>query len=208
MYYYLYKTTNIVNGKFYIGVHTTTNLSDGYLGSGLNLQRAVKKYGKESFKKDILEYFNNEQDMFLAEASIVTEDFLKQPNVYNIQIGGNGGFTKEMSVKGANATVRYRVGIHAQTHAEYSAAGKKGSASGILNKRGIHDPKNKDLIRESSLRGSKNAQKVNIGTVFMFHAVVGLKKCKRDLMPEYIDQGWIYLSPKSLSWKIIKSQIE
>ena len=53
----LYKTTNLVNGKIYIGVHSTDNLDDGYLGSGVALLAAIKEYGKKSFKRDILKFF-------------------------------------------------------------------------------------------------------------------------------------------------------
>lgn len=56
MIHFVYKTTNKVNGKFYIGRHSTNNLDDGYLGSGKHLLLALKKYGKENFKRDILEF--------------------------------------------------------------------------------------------------------------------------------------------------------
>ena len=52
-YYMVYKTTNLVNNKYYIGVHATNDLNDGYFGSGKNLKQAIKKYGKEHFKRDI-----------------------------------------------------------------------------------------------------------------------------------------------------------
>lgn len=51
MIFYIYKVTNIINGKYYIGQHRTKKLNDGYLGSGTNIIRAIKKYGKENFKK-------------------------------------------------------------------------------------------------------------------------------------------------------------
>ena len=54
MFYYIYKITNINNGCFYIGSHKTYDLNDGYFGSGIYLKRAIKKYGKESFKKEML----------------------------------------------------------------------------------------------------------------------------------------------------------
>ena len=52
--YLVYKTTNLVNGKIYIGQHQTYDLNDGYLGSGILLRRAIEKYGEENFKREIL----------------------------------------------------------------------------------------------------------------------------------------------------------
>ncbi len=48
-FYFLYKTTNKINGKYYIGVHSTYQLNDGYIGSGKRLRYSVRKYGKENF---------------------------------------------------------------------------------------------------------------------------------------------------------------
>lgn len=50
----VYKTTNNINGKFYVGSHQTTKLEDGYLGSGKVLKKAIKKYGRESFTRIII----------------------------------------------------------------------------------------------------------------------------------------------------------
>lgn len=48
--YTIYKTTNKIDGKIYIGKHETQDLKDGYLGSGTHLKRAIKKYGEERCK--------------------------------------------------------------------------------------------------------------------------------------------------------------
>lgn len=93
MYYFVYKTTNIINKKIYIGCHITENLNDGYLGSGKFLKRAIKKYGKENFKREILKFFDNEKDMYDFERNTVTEEFIKHKSNYNSCVGGNGGFT-------------------------------------------------------------------------------------------------------------------
>lgn len=91
MIYYIYKITNLCNGKIYIGIHKTESLNDGYMGSGKLLKSAIKKYGKENFKKEILETFNNEEDMILKEKELVTDEFVLDKNNYNIMPGGKFG---------------------------------------------------------------------------------------------------------------------
>ena len=61
MYYTVYKITNNIDGKIYIGVHKTKDINDGYMGSGLYLKRAQEKYGIDNFSKEILEIFNSQK---------------------------------------------------------------------------------------------------------------------------------------------------
>lgn len=93
-FYFMYKTTNLKNNKFYIGVHETINMGDGYLGSGKKFKNSLFYHGKENFKREILEYFNNSKSMYNREAEIVNEELLKNPKCLNLVIGGIGGFTK------------------------------------------------------------------------------------------------------------------
>lgn len=98
-YYYTYITTNLINGNQYVGDHSTDNLNDGYLGSGINIVRAIKKYGKENFSKEILELFDSNQKAFDAQKKYINEYNTLRPNGYNISpMGGHqcsGGVSEE-----------------------------------------------------------------------------------------------------------------
>ena len=91
MKYLIYKTTNKLDGKYYIGCHCTENENDAYLGSGKHLISAIKKYGRENFVKEILYIFDNKQDMFNKEKELVNEEVVNSPLSYNLKIGGSGG---------------------------------------------------------------------------------------------------------------------
>lgn len=92
MFYTIYKITNQIDGKFYIGSHKTKDLNDVYMGSGKYLIHTQKKYGIENFKKEILFVFETAEEMYAKEAEIVNEDFLATENTYNLKIGGFGGW--------------------------------------------------------------------------------------------------------------------
>jgi len=92
MIYMLYKTTNLKNGRYYIGVHKTENESDGYLGSGKLLLRAIDKHGKDSFKRETLALFDNEEAMYAKEAEVVTEEIVSDRLSYNVKLGGSSNF--------------------------------------------------------------------------------------------------------------------
>lgn len=91
MYYTIYKTTNLLNNKIYVGLHITDNLEDDYLGSGTLLKRAVNKYGEINFKREILHILNTREEMASKEAEIVNEEFIARTDTYNLALGGFGG---------------------------------------------------------------------------------------------------------------------
>lgn len=88
IYYTVYRTVNLINNKEYIGIHKTKNLNDGYLGSGYNIMKAIKLYGKENFRKEILFIFYNSEDMINKEYELVNEEYVKREDTYNLVSGG------------------------------------------------------------------------------------------------------------------------
>ena len=91
MFHIIYKTTNLLDGKFYIGAHSTHDINDGYMGSGKYLKRAIVKYGLENFSREVLFQFNSKSEMFDKERELVTEEFITTNNTYNLKVGGSGG---------------------------------------------------------------------------------------------------------------------
>lgn len=91
--YFVYKTSNLLNGKVYIGQHYGF-LNDSYLGSGKLLLQAVQKYGAENFKREILEICPDKKSV--DEAEIKWIDFYNAAHdrqFYNLAAGGTGGDT-------------------------------------------------------------------------------------------------------------------
>ena len=85
---FIYVVENLINHKKYVGFHSTDNLNDGYMGSGIALKRAIKKYGLENFNRFILEEcdFSNWQErerFWIKELKTFGEG-------YNLTIGGDG----------------------------------------------------------------------------------------------------------------------
>ena len=92
-YHYFYKITNIKNGYYYYGIHSTDNINDGYMGSGRRLKRAMKKYGKEKFQKEIVVFFNTREEASEYEENTVNEVCVKDVTCYNLKKGGDYGVT-------------------------------------------------------------------------------------------------------------------
>ena len=124
-FYYLYEIRNNLNGKIYVGVHKTKDLTDGYMGSGKLINSAIQKYGVENFTRTILETFENAEAMYAREKEVVTDAFLARDDTYNLRRGGYGGFdfinqdpslqnnrSIEGSKRGGNSSRDKEKGIH------------------------------------------------------------------------------------------------
>lgn len=219
-YFYLYQITNTLNGKIYIGVHQTKNLNDGYMGSGKLIRAAIIKYGTGAFVKEIIKFFDNEKDMYEYEHEIVNPLFLERGDVYNICEGGNGGFSHLNDSSDEHIT-RAKLGYQQSLAKRDLSAQSKAAAEKLKReKRGIFadgythpwkkDPTlqrlvqqmgNSPLSREKAKasqkstfakikhqQGSKNSQ---YGSCWISHELFGSRKCNKELLPLFIEQGWI-----------------
>lgn len=120
-FYFLYKTTNLLNGKYYIGKHKTRNLSDGYVGSGKLLKRAIEKYGIENFQFEVIEWFDSETMMNQREKELVTEEFCSQDDNYNLCVGGHGGFSYINRTGGSPTLRQFKTNDSVRTRAKATA---------------------------------------------------------------------------------------
>jgi len=89
-YYIVYETRNIINNKIYVGVHKTENINDSYLGSGVILKKAIKKYGRDKFVRKLLNCFRTSDEAYKMEKHIVNGVFKDRKDTYNVSIGGIG----------------------------------------------------------------------------------------------------------------------
>lgn len=98
MYGYVYKTTNLINQKVYIGKHQSNSFDPTYLGSGKILKQAIRKNGKENFKVEILVKAESEEELNILEKKYIS--IYKQEygqDCYNLAAGGEGGNVFEYS---------------------------------------------------------------------------------------------------------------
>jgi hypothetical protein len=103
-YHFIYKTTNLLSGRYYIGMHSTDDLNDGYLGSGTYLKRSINKHGKENHSIEILEFLNSREELAAREREIVSLQEIAKKECMNLKVGGEGGFTVEQAKKGRQIT--------------------------------------------------------------------------------------------------------
>jgi len=201
-YHYIYKTTCSVTGRYYIGMHSTDNLEDGYIGSGRRLWLSINKHGLENHFKEILEFLESREALKDREFQLVNEDTLKDPMCMNLQLGDEGGFCgKDHEVKchkGASDWLhkKWNDPIYKEAMIQFqSARMKKLHALGKINQSTftakLHSKETKNKIGEAnsiSQRGSRNSQ---YGTIWVSHENFKPKKIKSEQFDEYQKLGWI-----------------
>ena len=208
-YYLVYKTTNLVNGKIYIGKHETDHLNDGYLGSGNLLKLAIAKYGEENFQREILFECSSREEMNAKEAELVNEEFLKRKDVYNIKQGGQGGFdfiNTSSNIKTRANVTRWKKLTQKEKHTlckkigasvkqiwiyhpeQYSTACAGKFPLAFKGKHHTEETKAK-MRKKAKLRvGEKNGA---FGTVWIYNeSLEQNKKVKKDKVDFFLNLGW------------------
>ena len=109
-FHFIYKTTNLLNDKYYIGMHSTDDLKDGYLGSGKRLRYSINKHGIENHEREILEFVDNRDELKKREEEVVNLDESAKKKCMNLKVGGEGGFIsveqqRRRSIAGSKASI-------------------------------------------------------------------------------------------------------
>jgi len=204
MFYLVYKITNTVNNKIYIGCHKTKDKNDGYFGSGKYLKNAINKHGIDKFIKEILFEATSAEEMFEKEKELVEIG----PHTYNLKEGGFGGFDyinnnmteverKRISKLGAKALIerlnndtefKRKYVENSKTNAirlhqegklktwkdTYSWSGKK------------HKEESKKKIGEKNSIHQKGSGNSQYGTMWITNGIESIRIKKNDIIPE----GW------------------
>lgn len=214
MYHYIYKTTCVITQRFYIGMHSTDNLNDNYIGSGKQLWRSINKHGREHHNIEILEFLPSRKSLANREWEIVNEELINNPLCMNLKNGGDGGWEtlnkdpdyKWARIKGGQ-TIKNRCEfwlIHKnrmETDEKYKNK-HNSSVSLSLKQRWAehgHPWKGRKHTEETkqkqsdAKKGKCSGENNNgYGTCWMYHLQEEKNiKIKKENVEQYLLQGWI-----------------
>lgn len=198
-YHYLYKTTNLINGKYYYGMHSTNDLDDGYIGSGSYLRNAIHKHGKKNFKREILEYFDSREELVQGEIDLITDELLNEDLCMNLKPGGDGGWTLEHTKKSNKKQKELRE-TDPEWVKKYSENQSKALKNAYNNGTRIgthfydwtdktHTDETKKKMSESSKSMCKGEKNGSFGTCWITKDGKN-KKIKKEELETFINQGW------------------
>jgi len=215
--YIIYKTTNLINNKFYIGKHKTNDINDDYMGSGTVLKKAFKKYGIDNFKREVLFILDTRVEANLKEKELVNEAFVERKDTYNIKEGGHGGWDHVNKI--LTHEQRQKTGLRGYNSLKkqkgkegikifHKKLGRLGGIIASITKKGIHDPnflkqgspfkgrehtdQTKRKIAVAISKSQSGKQNSQYGTCWIYNLILkaSIKINKEDLT-SWIDKGWI-----------------
>jgi hypothetical protein len=208
-YHFIYKTTNLLSGKYYIGMHSTDNLNDGYMGSGKRLRYSINKHGKENHKVEILEFFDTRKELAAREKEVVCLDEIAKEKCMNLKVGGEGGLgfvSLSACTKGgqvAGQIIKNRIKEDENFKAKYSKIASENMKlahingnvryDGMLGKEQTIETRNK-IGKTNSIKqaGKLNSQ---YGTCWITNGIEN-KKIKEIEFDTWLLNGWIKGRPR------------
>jgi hypothetical protein len=186
-------------------MHSTSNLEDGYIGSGKRLWYSIRKHGKENHEVEILEWFPDRSSLKERERELVNEDILKDSMCMNLKVGGEGGFLNEEHQKKASSSGGKKAiqinrivfqgkmktdkafmeeVIQSRKDANFV---KSGSLNGWKGKQ--HDELTKKKIGEKTSNTQKGEKNSQYGKCWIFNNNSSIRICKSDL-EKFLKEGW------------------
>jgi hypothetical protein len=204
-YHFIYKTTDTRNGNFYIGMHSTENLKDGYVGSGTRLKHLIYKHGKEIFNMEILEFLPNRESLKEREIEIVNSDLLLEEKCMNLKPGGYGGFNnKEHMMKTSRAgNEKFKKNLEDEEYRKefskkMSEINKKSFELGTRERKYFYDWTGKKHTNDTKLKLSLKNKNKGVGSD---NSVWGRKWMNKDFKNKmvkseeidfHISDGWLF----------------
>ena len=203
-YHYIYKTTCNVTGKYYIGMHSCSDLEDGYLGSGKKLRRSLNKYGIENHTKVILEFLPDRKSLAEREREIVNQEMLNEDLCMNIQLGGGGGFSSDEHKEKWIKAGRESITLLENTDPEFKKLRREKIVETIKREgkyeewtshiksyrkdwTGLkHNQQTIDKMKNAKINHGKGSVNSQFGTCWITNETENLKINKGDLIP----LGW------------------
>ena len=85
-FHFIYKITRKFDNKYYIGMHSTYNIEDGYMGSGILIKESIKEFGVDNHNKEILVFCNSREELEKKEKEIVNNKLLSDINFMNLSL--------------------------------------------------------------------------------------------------------------------------
>ena len=199
-FHYIYKTTCIITERFYIGMHSTDNLEDGYVGSGKRLWHSINKHGKENHVCQILEFLPDRKSLAEREKEIVNIELIGEELCMNLKLGGEGGLSnKEHTDKFHEGGSRYMKEkwknplfkkymsnvISNQRILEYKNGTRDNPNKGHWNGK-VHSEQTIQKMKDSKKDHGTGTSNSQYGKCWITNEIESKKIYKGDIIPE----GW------------------
>jgi hypothetical protein len=207
--HYLYKIENKLNKKIYIGIHSTEDMNDGYMGSSVLVSQAIEKYNKNNFSKTILEYCNSREELVELEKKIVNEEFVARRDTYNLSVGGAGS---KSTWKKSNETIAYKLKndpVWAGTRSRNISFGirnaiengKCSTATREFQRIRTEKSRSKESIEKRKATYTKNKHQQGENHALYgkraMHTDIDWKWVQKEEVEQYLNSGWKFGKLKS-----------